>query len=112
MAYSTCSSLRQPSIFFFSSFIITFLFGLLKFFIFCSLHPRIREKAFAKKYFVSKNVQNMKPVQNVQNMHRTHMLQIFRDYFFKIRDKRIFEYFHFLWGGGGGGDGGCGGGDI
>ena len=31
VAYKTCSSLRQPSIFFFSSFIINFLFGLLKF---------------------------------------------------------------------------------
>ena len=31
VVYSTCSSLRKPSIFFFSSFIINFLFGLLKF---------------------------------------------------------------------------------
>ena len=31
VVYLTCSSLRQPSIFFFSSFIINFLFGLLKF---------------------------------------------------------------------------------
>ena len=29
--YLTCSSLRQPSIFFFSSIIINFLFGLLRF---------------------------------------------------------------------------------
>ena len=63
VVYLTCSSLRQPFIFFFSSIIINFLFGLLKF---IYILYKVYTKGPVLKHLVSKNVQNIKPVQNMK----------------------------------------------
>ena len=64
--YLTCSSLRQPFIFFFSSIIINFLFGLLRFILY--FVKGLHQKAFAKNIESRKMCKIQNLCKNVQNM--------------------------------------------
>ena len=126
MAYSTCSSLRQPSIFLFF-FHYYFSFRPVEIYLYFVVYTREFGKRPLLKIFSLKKCAKYETCAKCAEYETCAICtgliccKFFETIFFlKIRDKRIFEYFHFFlfffFLGGGGGLGGwgwgCGGGDI
>ena len=112
VAYSICSSLRQPSIFSFLLSLLIFISACWNLFIFCKVYTREFEKRPLLKIFSLEEYANYETCAKMFKMHRFQFSHIFRDYLFYFE---INEYFHYLFiflGGGGVKMGGCGGGNI